>query len=216
MRTVIIAGLIMMGTLGARAEVVPFNVFLSSTNFSSTPDSFTIPAGKIYIIEAVQLVSLAPLPSNTEIRVIWTADNLTFNSALNITISDTFASGNLVWLPQPFRLKATESLLVPQNAVYSICRYSGLMIDEADLYAQAVPSELESMETAGGQLFANVKFGSSRPRLTTIESAVDIQNFIPDATGVEMAGLNRDESVVTIDQNGDPVKFLRVRATARN
>lgn len=216
MRKFIIAGLFMLGTLGAQAEVVPFNVFLSSTNYPSHPDFYTIPADKIYIIEGVFLDAEGTPPASAECRVYWQADTQLGGAYMTITLADTWNGSGFYWLPKPFRLKATERLHLPNNSGYYSCGYYGLMIDEADLYAQTIPSELQSVETAGGQLLANVKYGSSRPRITTIESAVDINGFLTDATGVEVAGLNRDESTVAVDQNGDAMKFLRVRSVARN
>ena len=205
----------MLATLGARAEVVPFNVFLASSS-GSTPSSYTIPAGKVYIIEGVVLAHNAGTPTETQIRVSIDADNITAGSFLTIKISDTYALGSFVWMPQPFRLKAGETLEVPQNATYFICRYFGLLIDEADLYAQEIPVELQSVGTQGGQLLAGAKYGSPRPRITTIESAVDVSDFTEDTTGVEVAGVTRDEAEVSVEQSGDAVKFMRVRAVARN
>ena len=81
-----------------------------------------------------------------------------------ITIKDTYTSGEPIWLPNKLRLKSGESLIVPSNASYPICRYFGVLIDEADLYAANLPVELLNPRLSGGKLMAD----APRPHRITI------------------------------------------------
>jgi len=217
MRTALLA-FIAAGMMSAQAEVQIFNVWMSGNGSGGATNFYVIPTGKVYIIEGVLLASSFPEPTNTEIRVSVSADNMVANSFMIIPVSDTYADSQYTRLPEPFRLKAGDQLRVPNNvaeANYFVVRYFGLMIDKADLYAQAVPSELLDVDITGGQLLARVQYDSPRPRITTIESSTQLSTFTEDPTGVETPTTALDQSDVAVNTAGD-VKFLRVSAVARN
>ncbi len=200
----------------ARAEVVPFNVFLSSNGTGGAPTSYTIPAGKIYIIKAFRPFAVTPLPSTTQFRVVVRADNIAASAFQTVTIKDTYMNSNTVWLPNPFHLKAGESLQIPFNAEYSSFRYFGLLIDESDLYAQGIPVEIDGMAVNGGELIAEAQFGSPRPRRTVVETATDLDAFEANVTAEEIAGATRDRATFSVDTEDADRLFLRIRASARN
>lgn len=199
----------------SKAEVVLFNVFLSSNGTGGAPTSYTIPPGKIYIIEAIRPFAVTPLPSTTQYRVVVRADNIAASAFQTITILDTYTNSQMVWLPNPHRLKAGESLQIPFNAEYSSFRYFGLMLDEADLYAQSIPIELDGIEVAERQLAVEAQFGSPRPRRTIIETATDLDDFTANPNAVEIAGPTRDRATFVVDTEESIRQFLRARATAR-
>ncbi len=212
-RTAIVVGL--LTTLSAQAGVVPFNVFLSSNGTGGAPSSYTIPPGKIYIIESFRPFATTPLPSTTQIRVVVRADNIAASAFQTITILDTYTNSQTVWLPKPFRLKAGESLQIPFNAEYSSFRYFGLLLDEEDLYARNIPVEFDGMDVSEGQLLAEARFASPRPRITRVETATELDEFVVDDSAVEIAGATRDRATFAVDKGDDDQKFLRVRAVAR-
>ena len=135
-----------------------------------------------------------------------------------IPVSGTYNEGVFTRLPEPFRLKAGDQLRIPNNIAetnYFIVRYFGLMMNSADLYAQAIPSELLDVDLSGGQLMARVQFDSPRPRITTIETSAQLSTFAEDPTGVDTPATALDQADVAVNAAGD-LKFLRVSAIARN
>jgi len=193
-----------------------WNVFLSGTS-STTPSSYTIPSGKVYILEAVHLIKASgtPSPSTTQIRVSRKANNGSFAAYFTITIKDTFEGGT-VWLPNKLRLKGGERLYIPTNASYGACRYFGILMDEADLYAANLPVELINPRLSGGKLMADAKVASPRPHKIIIQSATtDLSAFIYDPTGETTPTADPRTSVVSVDQGAVGKKFIRVMAKTR-
>ncbi|MEM9080095.1 MAG: hypothetical protein AAGC74_05320 [Verrucomicrobiota bacterium] len=211
--TLLAATLLMTSSL--HSEVQQFNIWLSSNNDAGVPTSYSIPAGKIFIVEEVSFFASSPFPGSTQIRCLRNADNVPVASFFNITIKDSFSNGAVVALENPIRLKAGERLDIPNNGTYTSAVYFGLLIDEADLYAQNIPVELSNPRLNGSQLLADAKFASPRPRITKIESSTNLDTITPDPTGIETPTVEKNTSLVAVDTNSSDKKFLRASAVAR-
>ena len=90
-----------------------------------------------------------------------------------------------------------------------------LMIDPEDLYAQAIPSEIEGLDVVGGRLHADARFASPRPRITHVETSTDLKQFTRDGGAEEIAGQSRNRATFAVDAADDIQKFLRLRTVAR-
>lgn len=209
---ILLIGLIADSSLAA---VEPYWIFLSDTGSNGSPATWTVPAGKIFVIKAVALTPTSPYPTNTQVRFTVAAENMVASSYMSIIISDTFSYAYIRWLPEDMPVKAGKQLAVPVNATFTSCRYYGLLIDEADLYAQNIPVELNNLEMAGGLFEAEARYASARPRITRIATSTTLDTFVQDSAGIVTAGATRDLSLVSVPDT-DQRKFMRVIATARN
>jgi hypothetical protein len=199
-------------TFAASAGVEPWTVFLSSDN-SSGPNLYTVPAGKVLIISHYMGSVTSTPPSQTDIRVIFYADNIPpANSYATIEVKPDFRNGIWRHLDKPCTMRASDRLAVPTN--YRLSRYRGLLLDAEDLYAQNIPADLTDPQVSGGKLMATAKFASPRPRITRIESATDPASFTEDATGTTGAGASPDTAQVSVDAGANERLFMRVAATA--
>lgn len=216
MRRTFMIILICLLAVSAFAAVEPYWIFLSETGLGGAKTTWSVPAGKIFIIKAVWIsASGTPQPTNTQIRFSVDADNMVGSSYMNAVIADDYDPNSLRWLPEDMPVKAGKSLAVPNNATYPYVRYYGLLIDEADLYAQNIPAELNNVEMVGGLFQAEARFASARPRITRIESSTLLNSFESASAGMVTPGDTRDQSLVSIPDT-DQRKFMRVIATARN
>ncbi len=90
-----------------------------------------------------------------------------------------------------------------------------LMIDPEDLYAQAIPSEIEGLDIVDGRMYADARFASPRPRITHVETATDLDQFTRDEGAEEITGQSRNRATFAVDAAEDIQKFLRLRTIAR-
>ena len=200
-------------TASLSAKVQQFNIWLSPGE-TSGPTIYTIPAGKIYILEEMYINGVTPTPSSVQVSFSRRADNINSSSNFFLTLKDTYTGGFYV-LDKPLRLKGGDSVKVPLNATSGSVRYFGLLIDEADLYAQNIPVDLSNPRLEGSQLMADAKFASPRPRITKIESSTDLKTMKPDPTGTETDTGSKDTSMVAVETQSADKKFMRVSAVAR-
>jgi len=92
--------------------------------------------------------------------------------------------------------------------------FLGLLIDSTDLYAAAIPLELQNPRVSEGRLLADAKASSPRPRVLKIESSKDLVSFGTDGTSRVMGTTDPRRAVVSIDAGADK-KFMRAQAIAR-
>lgn len=185
-----------------------WNIWLSDDG-SQGPTSYTIPNGKVYILEAVSTEGSA---SDTQVRVTRSAANIAADEFFNITVNSSYSSGETIWLPNKLRLKAGEKLHLPNNGTFFVCHYFGILIDEADLYAANLPVELNNPRVDGSQLMADAKVRSPRPHKLVVQTSEDMSAFGVDATAQVTATVNTGESTVSVDKGTTGKKFMRVMA----
>jgi len=178
---------------------------------SNQPATYTVPVGKILVIDAVS-VSDASAPSTTGLFLVIRFDNSTLVSGAFIEISNSFVNNRWNLLPIKIRLKAGDLLSPPTGVQY---RIMGTLIDEADLYAVNLPVELNNPRVSGGKLMADAKVASPRPHKITIQSSTDLSAFTEDTTGATTSTGDPTTSVVSVDQGTVGKKFIRVMATTR-
>ncbi|MEM9079765.1 MAG: hypothetical protein AAGC74_03630 [Verrucomicrobiota bacterium] len=133
------------------------------------------------------------------------------------TIATDYTSGRLFEFDVPRRLNAGEVIRIPSTPSTVFAYYVfGLLIDEADLYAATIESEMEFGMVAGMRMDAEVKIESKRPSIVRVEKSEDLQNWteVPQAD----IDITSDHAVAIVDTEREPGadrEFLRAEVVAR-
>ncbi len=178
------------------------------------PETYTVPAGKVLIIEAVR-VERHPQPPSIQLsaRISYKLSN----GSSSVTFIEDFPlpgayNGGWHHLTNKIRLRANDEIDPPELTQYRIL---GLLVDEADLYAANLPVKLDNTRVAGNRLMADAKVASPRPHKLTVQSSPDLTGFAKDATATVTPTATTGTSVVSIDKGSSGQKFLRVSAKTR-
>ena len=166
----------------ARADVTAVNINLDDTN-----PSYTVPAGKVLLLEHL----LWRLESESTNQTI----SIRFPGAANVHIQ-SFSSEepDMTSYARPLRLSAgvTVLSLINVNVDWRDVTLVGLLVDPEDLYAAKIPVDLDGSLNVGGTAVAAVaKFSSPRPRAVKVVSSTDLEDFT-------------EEEAATVTETADP------------
>ena len=167
----------------ARADVTAVNINLDDTN-----PSYTVPAGKVLLLEHL-LWRLEP--DNSSQRI-----SFRFPGAGNVH-QQIFSSEepDITSYARPLRLSAGVSVSTLKNSAGADWRdvtLIGLLVDPEDLYAAKIPFDLDgSLNSEGTAVAAAAKFSSPRPRAVKVVSSTNLEDFT-------------EEEAATVTETADP------------
>lgn len=187
------------------------NLIVSDTGLLDVPTSYTVPSGKVLIIDAVRVQATGGTPTNSRIRLSVRYDNATLNSGEDIIVNESYV---VTWnfLQEKIHLKAGDSFSAPLDLDYIWVRIMGTLIDEADLFAVNLPVELDNTRVTGNKLMADAKVSSPRPHRIKVQSSENLNGFSEDTTAEVQKTGTTGTSVVSVDRSGTGKKFVRVTA----
>jgi len=203
---------VFLATSSAWAAVTP--VLIGLTVGVTGQTSYTVPSGKVLIINHVQIAGAglsAPI-----IQIGMPVLNAPLFIDTPVKIGDgSLDSSRLYPISPPIRLGGSPARLTIPPAMSSGSVYFwGLLIDSADLYAAAIPLELQNPGVSEGRLFADAKVSSPRPRVLMVETSDDLVSFGTEGTSRITGTQDPSRAVVSVEASGDK-KFMRARASAR-
>jgi hypothetical protein len=190
-----------MGAL-VKAEVEAVNIKLDDDSLS-----YVVPTDKVLLIE----------------HLIWGLDS---DATLQrVTLGISYASHQLKYdlnaldiysFQRPFRLVGgnSVSILKTPAADWRNVAVVGLLVDQQDLYAAKLDTNLENVRVAGGKFQADARFASPRPRIVKVEKSADLENNETDPTAEVAETTSPANAVVSVDAN-EQKKFMKVTATTR-
>ena len=197
----------------APAEVEPCIVVLL-TSGGGFPIEYTIPTGKVFIIEAVRNLGHTSGPTQANISYGATHPVAVGSLGWTFDVSTDFISDDPAFVQGKFRLPAEAKLKVPTNGAFQ-ATYMGLLVDQADLYAAQIPADLSDPRIEGLTLVADARFRSPRPRIVWAQSTENLDQFEDDPSGQVTRKTDPSVDVVAVDANAEK-KFLRAEAVARS
>jgi hypothetical protein len=193
------------------------NLMVSEDGTSSSPVIYTVPNGKVLIIDALSLNNTTGIgmPASSQISLIVNYDNSSLVALETITVSDTYVDARWIFLTQKIHLKAGDGFRSPLPGGSISARIMGTLIDEADLFAANLPVELLNPRLSGSKLMADAKVASPRPHKITVQSSPDLTGFVEDGSSEVTATTTTGTSVVSVDKGSTGKKFIRVTASTR-
>lgn len=182
--------------------VVPY------VNLFSIGENLLIPAGKVLIIEQVDIETNRLVDFRVKFNNTGSGID-TSSGFLTMTFSNP-TPGAVFSLPVPLRIPGGWSITNIHSFSFQIV---GLAVDAADLYAE-VGSEIDSLATSAGSLFGGVQLDSPRPVVAWVESTEDLTGWTKDPDGLLLPQDDRTRRQLQKTADGDK-EFMRVRARAR-
>ena len=191
------------------------------------PQTFTVPAGQVFIIDAVvwDSTSGSPgIPTNFNIlapgRTNLSGLDFRDSRLTNVVVSPQAQDRLLVPMETPIRIPAGFTLALPtgenSTVVFPTTSFTffGRLADEGDLFAQ-IDNQLINPERANGQLTAQLTPATNRPSRVVVEKSTDLETFEPVAA--EVSAVEGSDSLVSLavnDMNEDRL-FIRARTQVR-
>lgn len=178
--------------------------------------SYTVPAGKVLLIENLSAGYSGNVPATS--RIVLQIGLLVQNGAIatmyfGYPIADKFTAAVLT---RPLRVPEgrTLSLYTAGNVGYDDCRIQGLLVDAADLYAANIAVDLKAFAVEGGRFKAEAQLATPRPAQVMTKTSIDLASFAANTTAKtsKLPGPGKWEVSTAADSNR---KFLVARATAR-
>lgn len=200
------------------AEVEPWVVATGKAgNFINAPATYTVPAGKVFIIESVQYQSESasgPLGGTVSIQVRRNVQNISSPATIvtNIKLGEHEPNKSFD-LAKPIRLSAGESLDSSILLFLGYTIYSGLLVDKGDLFAD-LDVELKDSSVGEGKLKALAKVTPTRPYRLSIESTTNLSNFSAEPEAVITSTDLASEKEIAVDADAGRT-FVRASAVAR-
>jgi|GEM_PF-1541385 len=198
------------------AEVVPWMVVTGRGpgNLEGAPVSYTVPAGKVFVIEAVQHRTGGAVREGDFYQVQTFQQPANRSNRVTIYIElGPWKNWQVDRLPAPLHLSAGEG--VGSNQASGHTFWWGKLMDAGDLFAK-LDVELDDSSVDGDKLKAVAKVSPTRPYRLTVESATQLSQFDADP-GATVA--STDESMkkeIAVDPTvGGNLKFVRAVAVAR-
>jgi len=186
---------------------------------SNSSGSYSPPSGKVFIVEQIGFSDHWDPGTQTR-HVLWYS-NSTGGSFWRMTQNFGTTFNHLL---RPVRLAAPSRVAVNSNVPVGYQAFLfGVLVDEQDLYAARIPSQIHSVAstpTPGGmQVNGNVALASPRPAKVTVETSTDLDQWQarPDATIA--ATDSKSEKTLQVEVTGVEAKttgFVRVDARARH
>lgn len=198
----------------AHAEVQAMTIMTGRGDGSpaGVATSYTVPAGKVFIVESVQFYAPTAYQSgDVYVQFIIKPDNLDATRFSYVNIGE-YVSYKYYSFDKPIRLRVGEG--VGANATYGYYTWRGLLVDTTDLYAQ-LDLELDNPRIEDGMLLASTRVLSPRQYRLNVETSEDLARFAADTSTVVTPGSNSAENTVAVDVDPTGETFMRVAATAR-
>ena len=203
-------------------------IFLSGANtqaavrvvtfsFSAATADYTVPAGKVLLIEHVSAF-YGNSSGGTFNKVVLSIASTTENNPLATTTSqwsfNTADPYQIINLDRPLRLTAGDKLNIFDTFTGAAkeVEIQGLLIDQADLYAANLDLELEGVSVANQKLTATVRLASARPALLRSTTSPDLQSWVENLTQIVTPQADRSLFDVSTGLAMDTKKFLEVSA----
>jgi len=195
------------------AEVVPWMVITGrgATAPTGTPSSYTVPAGKVFIVESVQHRGVIVEGNDWQVSVRQKPANFSDNISYFIDVG-TFKPWKVNPLAKPLRLAAGDRL--GSNQVNGYTLWWGVLADASDLFA-SLDVELKDSQVEGDKLKALAKVSPTRPHRLTVETADELSDFSPEPNATITSTDKSTEKDVAVYMEATCLKFLRVEAVAR-
>ena len=207
-----------MLTCPVTAEVIPVTILTGRGTGApeGAPSIYTVPSGKVLIVEAVKYRLPSGVEPPTEMIAMFRLTPHNFASRRNVFVDlgpwDHFERFTF---DPPMRVSAGDMLDSNRTSGYYL--WFGLLVDETDLFA-SLDVELLNPRVESGKLIADAKVASPRPRRITAETADDLLNagaFLPDLSATVARGASTSEDIITVDLGEGDQMFLRASAVAR-
>ncbi len=204
---------LLVGISSAWAEVTPFLIRL--TVGVNDEASYQVPSGKVLIIQHAR-ISGAGLAAPV-IQIGMTILNAPYFADVPVQIADGPLDQNRLYPIVPsIRLGGSGArLTIPPGMTSGTLYFWGLLVDANDLYAAAIPLELENPRLAEGRFLADAKAASPRPRVLRIEASEELKGFASDASARVTRTPDPGRAVVSVTAAGDE-RFMQARAIARS
>ncbi len=186
-------------------------------SLDDSSSSYTIPTGKVFIVDSVLWNVGTTLPDDTSFQLSYHTLNRGSSSFVNfpVVVSTTFTDARLVPLSKPLFLKGGwgVSLKPVAGVVTNEFMFIGRLADTADVYAQ-IPAQLENPGKGDGTLMADLRLASPRPAMIKVEKSTDLAGFTPAAATITATNSKSLAQLVIPDENERRL-FMRAVATAR-
>gem|GEM_PF-1562452 len=193
--------------LPAQAEVEAVNIVLHDGG-----GTYTVPSKKVLIIEHFMWALEA---DSTSQRI---AIQPTANPVGDFALEFTAEKPDMFTPPRPIRLIAGGRVSILKNGGvdWRNVMIVGLLVDNEDLYAAKIDSQINSCKVVGGRLMADASFDSPRPRITKVETTTALESFsFSNDTTSELAETSSPSRAVASAAASTQRKSLRVTARAR-
>ncbi len=199
----------------AVAEVQPVTILIGRGTGApeGAPSSYTVPTGKVLIVEAVEYIP-GNVPTDLIVQFLITPINFGTRRPVYANVGP-YERLKLYSFASPVRVSAGDGL--GSNATTGFYIWHGLLADVGDLFA-SLDVELSNPRVQGGKLVADSKVSSPRPRRMTVQSATDLVNapaFQPDPTATITPGTSRRDDTIAVDAGGKNHQFVKATAVAR-
>lgn len=182
-------------------------------NLDGAPASYTVPAGKVFIVDSVQYRSVGAVADGEAFHVA-TYRNLGNYSArrtVYIELLD-YKRSKVFPLPVPIQLKAGDG--VGSNQISGYTYWFGKLVDEGELFAK-LDVELEGSGVDNTSMTAKARVSPIRPYRLTVESTTDLNGtFTIDPNGTTASTGEKMVKDIAVDKGVD-LKFVRAVALAR-
>ncbi len=107
-------------------------------------------------------------------------------------------------------------ILKTQTADWRNVLIMGLLVDDEDLYAANIDTQMKNVREAGNRLVADLQYSSPRPRITKVQSGDENMSFTKDGTAEVTTTTSKTNDVVSVAKNGKDTQFIRVATVARS
>ncbi len=207
-RKILFAILVLGVTAGlAGAAVEPVIVTLYSQFGQPDLRSYTVPTGKVLVVNAVNLVGtdkliLTPYPLDyvQEIEDPDWQDQVT-----------SFARP--LYIPERWKVQVdTPGAGTP--AARNEARLFGVLADKEDIYA-SLEGEFESFRMAGGDLVGTLRLASARPVAVRFEGSDDLENWHPEDAARVLPTAQKGVYEYRIPYDGSAKRVYRGEAVPR-
>jgi len=192
---------------GAFAKVTATTVRLYMQTLDPSNLTYTVPAGKVFILEHVGFSTTWTQSRKIHIVPLKGTD---FASTVELSFGKSFNT-----LDRPLKLPTGTKVASVNTMTNEECILFGVLADNTDLYA-AIASELTNPALDGGFLSADLVLDSPRPAVVTAESTAqldpsDWREDVGAVTATTEPGIRR----VRVDPGASRSKFVRASARAR-
>lgn len=184
--------------------------------FNTALTNYTVPAGKVLLIEHLSATYANNTPPTPRIivqtKILNIVNNGVLTSQWGYRVADKWES---VTLARPLRIPAGGDLGIyyASDAGYNEVRMLGLLIDASDLYAANLEGDTTGAAVADGMLMAKVTLADARPARIASATSRDLAGWSANATGTKQRDANPRQWTVGTKAEG-ATKFLSVTAKA--
>ncbi len=217
MKKITLSILVLISSLAfLKAEVIPVTLVTGRGEGSpdGVPSSYTVPAGKVLIVESVQYQNSGGslgIPDQLSVKFRETFDNASLSRSVFIDLGAN-RSFQQHYFDTPIRLKAGSAL--QSNRIQGFYIWRGLLADRDDLFAK-LDVQLDETKVEGSRLMANAKVSSPRPYRLKVESSSDLKTFAKDESAIVTSSPNPKLARVSVATEEKDEKYLRVVAQVR-